>query len=94
MRIKDVIAHLFDFHVMGKKSWTLDQLAGWVQTLEPEEISPMATADQLYPGGVISVESRLDRLQAEARMAGGSTGLRISATKAISPHIAGRPGLS
>jgi hypothetical protein len=33
--------------------------------LEPEEISPMAIADQLYPGGVISLESRLDRLQAE-----------------------------
>jgi hypothetical protein len=65
MRIKDVIAHLFDFHVMKKKSWTLDQLAEWVQTWEREEISRMAIANQLYPGGVISLESRLDRLQPE-----------------------------
>jgi hypothetical protein len=65
MRIKDVIAHLFNFHVMKKKSWTLDQSAEWVQTWEPEEISRMAIANQLYPGGVISLESRLDRLQPE-----------------------------
>jgi hypothetical protein len=32
MRIKDIIAHLFDFHVMKKKNWTLDQLAAWVHT--------------------------------------------------------------
>jgi len=35
MRIKDIIAHLFDEHVMRKKDWTLDQLVAWVQTWEP-----------------------------------------------------------
>jgi hypothetical protein len=39
MRIKDVIAHLFDFHVMKKKNWTLEQLVAWVQTWEPKEIN-------------------------------------------------------
>lgn len=37
MRIKDVIAHLFDYHVMDKKNWTLEQLVAWVETVEPKE---------------------------------------------------------
>lgn len=37
MRIKDIIAHLFDYHVMGKKNWTLEQLVAWVVTVEPKE---------------------------------------------------------
>lgn len=36
MRIKDIIAHLFDDHVMEKKDWTLDQLAAWVDAWEPK----------------------------------------------------------
>jgi len=38
MRIKDIIAHLFDFHVMKKKNWTLEQLVTWVRIWEPKEI--------------------------------------------------------
>ena len=38
MRIKDVIAHLFDYHVMKKGNWTLEQLAGWVKTVEPQQV--------------------------------------------------------
>jgi hypothetical protein len=38
MRIKDIIAHLFDYHVMVKKNWTIDRLAVWVKTVEPEEV--------------------------------------------------------
>jgi hypothetical protein len=38
MRIKDVIAHLFDVHVMQKKNWSLDQLVEWVQRWEPREL--------------------------------------------------------
>ncbi len=64
MRIKDVVAHLFDFHVMKKKNWTLDQLAGWVQTWEPNETTPEPIANP-RSSGAISMESRLDRLQAE-----------------------------
>jgi hypothetical protein len=37
MRIKDIIAHLFDYHVMVKKNWTLEQLVEWVKTVEPAE---------------------------------------------------------
>jgi hypothetical protein len=37
MRIKDVVAHLFDYHVMEKADWTLDRLTTWLQPLEPNE---------------------------------------------------------
>ena len=37
MRIKDIIAHLFDRHVMAKRNWTLDQLVAWVERWEPSE---------------------------------------------------------
>jgi hypothetical protein len=43
MRIKDVIAHLFDHHVMTKKNWTLEQLVAWVETVEPKEVEPPPT---------------------------------------------------
>jgi len=38
MRIKDVNAHLFDYHVMDKRNWTLEQLAAWVETVEPQPV--------------------------------------------------------
>lgn len=37
MRVKDIIAHLFDYHVVHKKDWTLEQLVDWVRTVEPAE---------------------------------------------------------
>jgi hypothetical protein len=37
MRIKDIVAHLFDYHVMEKRDWTLDRLTTWLQPLEPSE---------------------------------------------------------
>jgi len=39
MRIKDIIAHLFDHHVMGKRDWTLDQLVAWLEQWEPSELA-------------------------------------------------------
>lgn len=36
MRIKDIVAHVFDLHVMQRKDWTLDRLASWVEKLEPK----------------------------------------------------------
>ena len=60
MRIKDIIAHIFDFHVMKKKNWTLEQLAAWVQTWEPkEEIArPIANAlpqsERILPGALLN----------------------------------------
>jgi len=37
MRIKDIVAHLFDYHVMEERDWTLDRLTSWLQPLEPSE---------------------------------------------------------
>ena len=38
MRIKDIIAHLFDYHIMEKRNWTLERLVTWVETVEPKEM--------------------------------------------------------
>jgi hypothetical protein len=65
MRIKDIIAHLFDFHVMKKKNWTLIQLAAWVQTWEPKEIRIMPLANTLRPGEPTSPGPRVDQRQAQ-----------------------------
>jgi hypothetical protein len=46
MRIKDIVAHLFDYHVMEKRNWTLDRLVAWVQPLEPSEPAEVPAA---YP---------------------------------------------
>lgn len=40
MRIKDIITHLFDWHVMVKKNWTLERLVAWVETVEPKNFDP------------------------------------------------------
>lgn len=37
MRVKDIVAHLFDYHVMEKRDWTLDQLVAWLERFEPLE---------------------------------------------------------
>jgi hypothetical protein len=65
MRIKDVIAHLFDFHVMKKKNWTLEALAAWVQTCEPQEISFAPIVSARPPVTVISRKPRINQRQAE-----------------------------
>jgi hypothetical protein len=51
MRIKDIIAHLFDFHVMKKKNWTLHQLAAWVETWEPNFQNPKGAPFKLAWAG-------------------------------------------
>jgi len=53
MRIKDIIAHLFDHHVMRKKNWTLEQLVEWVKTVEPKDTIPPSTAKTTRPGNEI-----------------------------------------
>ena len=40
MRIKDIIAHLFDHHVTRKGNWTMEKLAAWVETVEPKDLLP------------------------------------------------------
>lgn len=37
MRIKDIVAHLFDYHVTEERDWTLDRVTTWLQPLEPSE---------------------------------------------------------
>ena len=64
MRIKDVIAHIFDRHVVTKKNWTLERLAAWVQTVEPaEEI--VAPHEGVFdrPGFMAQIEERQRELQ-------------------------------
>jgi hypothetical protein len=53
MRIKDIIAHLFDHHVMRKKNWTMEQLVEWVRTVEPNDAMPPATAKIVRRGDSI-----------------------------------------
>jgi hypothetical protein len=40
LRIKDIIAHLFDHHMMERRNWTLDQLVAWVEMWEPKNYYP------------------------------------------------------
>ena len=49
MRVKDIIAHLFDYHIMNKKNWTLERLVAWVQTVEPKEIQPKEIRPKKVP---------------------------------------------
>ncbi len=41
MPIQNIIAHLFDYHVMSRQNWTLEQLVEWVKTVEPDEPEPV-----------------------------------------------------
>jgi hypothetical protein len=61
MRIKEIIAHLFDHHVMHKKNWTLEKLVAWVETVEPKSTA----LEEPVPPRYISVESQqaLDRIR-------------------------------
>ena len=53
MLIKDIIAHLFDHHVMRRKNWSLEQLVEWVKTVEPKDAVPPATAKRVLPSRAI-----------------------------------------
>ena len=44
--IKEIIPHLFDQHVFGKRDWTLEQLAQWVAGVEPEESIAARSAEK------------------------------------------------
>lgn len=60
MRIKDIIAHIFDQHVMRKKDWTLERLVEWVETVEPDE-APRPVV-RFRPGEVVRREARSTQL--------------------------------
>lgn len=57
MRIKDIIAHIFDRHIMQKKNWTLERLVAWVKTVEPAE-DPLLKQRESLPAPV-SLKSQL-----------------------------------
>jgi len=65
MRIKEVIAHLFDYHVMDKKNWTLEQLAAWVETVEPQRVQ-FVTAPRFKPQTRELLARELQRMKQEA----------------------------
>jgi hypothetical protein len=69
MRIKDIIAHLFDHHVMGKKNWTLEQLVAWVETVEPNDPAPPSRERTVHPSEVVSICSEFTRQQLRATQA-------------------------
>jgi hypothetical protein len=62
MRIKDIIAHLFDVHVMQKENWTLAQLVEWVERWEPAESASDGTAagDELVREALLAEELRTE----------------------------------
>lgn len=72
MRTKDVVAHLFDYHVMEKRDWTLDRLTTWLRHFEPNEPAEasgiegkIAPKHDFFPG---DVEWRRTRQAFEAHM--------------------------
>jgi hypothetical protein len=75
MRIKDIVAHLFDYHVMQQRDWTLERLATWLQPLEPSESAEMIfTNREEAPGRHLRAEAaewRKTREAFEAQMKAG-----------------------
>jgi hypothetical protein len=91
-RIKEVISHLFDYHVMIKRNWTLEQLVAWVETVEPKEVAmpqvsrPAAPREMSSPAAATSEELRQEadewqavRVAFEARSGGRSPSQRQKA---------------
>src|SRR5207248_7167494 len=49
MVVVNAIVHLFNYHVMTKKDWTMDQLIDWVRSVEPpdpEEDAPKVNEEK------------------------------------------------
>jgi hypothetical protein len=46
MAVKDIITHLFDRHVFGKRDWTIERLAQWVASVEPPAREPVISRPQ------------------------------------------------
>ena len=66
MRIKDIIAHIFDYHIMVKRNWTLEQLVAWVETVEPKAPQPEdALRRVIEQRGLRALELQRSRREAE-----------------------------
>jgi len=74
MRIKDIVAHIFDYHVMGGRDWTLDRLTTWLQPLEPSEPARVSFVD-----GGMAPERDFSAEAAEWRKTRESFEARVSA---------------
>jgi hypothetical protein len=69
MPIKDIIAHLFDRHVMVRKDWTLDQLAEWVKTVEPDRTVRQTAINDLAAESIPEEQEVVDREWRRVRQA-------------------------
>lgn len=47
--LSNVIVHLFNYHVMTSKDWTLERLIDWVRSVEPAEPTLMVEAQAVEP---------------------------------------------
>ena len=67
MRIKDIIAHLFDHHVVRKRNWTMEKLAAWVEAVEPKdtlaEKIPSQSLEAHYFSAIKAMELRAEAIE-------------------------------
>jgi hypothetical protein len=80
MRIKDIIAHLFDHHVMRKNNWTLERLVAWVETVEPKP------SFKFEPPRVMSLET-LHILAQMRQVQQGFSGIESRVQKQEDPEL-------
>jgi hypothetical protein len=69
MRVKDVITHIFDYHVMAQKDWTLEQLVAWVKRVEHNFDPPPASRNRLDDPHVRQLVEEIWRKELERDMA-------------------------
>lgn len=50
------IVHLFNYHVMTKKDWTLDQLIDWIASVEPADPEEVVVAPEPVEKEIVQVE--------------------------------------
>jgi hypothetical protein len=69
MRVKDVITHIFDYHIMAQKNWTLEQLVAWVKRVEHNFDPPPASRNRLDDPHVRQLVEEIWRKELEWDMA-------------------------
>jgi hypothetical protein len=69
LRIKDIIVHLFDYHIMAQKDWTLEQLVAWVKRVEHNFDPPQASRNILDDPHVRQLVEEMWRKELERDMA-------------------------
>jgi hypothetical protein len=51
--VASIVAHIFDDHVFGDQTWTIPQLADWLDTVDP---TPVEVTDTVVIGNQIEEE--------------------------------------